>query len=186
MITNMSKSQRYIRFDVPAWTKDYVAGLADTAASSAERMKVAVELSRQNIVHKTGGPFGACVFDLSSGKLVSAGVNLVPTSKFSIAHAEIVAISLAQQKLDLLHLHGYELVSSCEPCAMCTASIPWARVSKLTFGADDEDARTCGFNEGVKPENWREIFKAGGIEVEGPVLREEARAVFDLYNGQIY
>lgn len=182
----MTARDGMIHFEAPEWISRYLQTQAGSWNTSQEKINLAIDLSRQNVQHRTGGPFGACVFHLETGILISAGVNLVPTSQKSIAHAEIVAVSLAQQKLGLLHLTGYELVSSCEPCAMCMASIPWAKISKLTYAASDEDARARGFNEGDKPENWRSLFAARGIEVEGPMEREKAKAVFDLYEGLIY
>ena len=64
-----------------------------------DRMKAVIRLSQLNIDHQTGGPFAAAVFEKDSGKLISIGVNRVMPLNCSTAHAEIVAISLAQKKL---------------------------------------------------------------------------------------
>jgi len=60
-------------------------------------MRAAVELSSLNVEHSTGGPFGAAVFEVSTGKLVSIGMNLVEQHECSVFHAETVALILAQK-----------------------------------------------------------------------------------------
>ena len=115
-------------------------------------MRLVIELSRRNVAHGTGGPFGAGVFDLSTNRLVAPGVNLVTTTNLSTAHAEIVAIMIAQQVVGHFDLGGpgrppYELVASTEPCAQCFGSVPWSGVRRLACGARDEDARAIGFED---------------------------------------
>ena len=71
-----------------------------------QRMELVIKLARLNIEHKTGGPFGAGIFGRESGRLVSAGVNLVESANCSVAHAEMVAIAVAQRVIgcyDLAH-----------------------------------------------------------------------------------
>ena len=94
-------------------------------------MRLVIELSRLNVDHGTGGPFGAGIFDLSTDRLIAPGVNLVATTNLSAAHAEMVAIMIAQQVVGYFDLGGeglptYELVASTEPCAMCFGAIPWS------------------------------------------------------------
>ena len=84
-------------------------------------MQLAVALSRESVQQKTGGPFGAVVVNDHTGALVSVGINLVTTAGLSIAHAEMVALSLAQLSVgqwNLSHSGPLQLVTSCEPCAM--------------------------------------------------------------------
>jgi hypothetical protein len=85
-------------------------------------MRLVIELSRLNVGQGTGETFGAGVFDLETNRLITPGVNLVTTANLSAAHAEIVAIMVAQQVVRLFDLGGpghppYELVASTEPCA---------------------------------------------------------------------
>ncbi len=63
------------------------------------RMRLAIRLAAENIARESGGPFGAAVFERDSGRVVSAGVNLVVPSCCSLAHAEAVALALAQRAL---------------------------------------------------------------------------------------
>jgi tRNA(Arg) A34 adenosine deaminase TadA len=157
-------------------------------------MRLAVELANQNIEHRTGGPFGAAIFETGSGRLVGVGVNLVETSNCSILHAEMVAIATAQKAVGSYDLAAggrlrHELATSTEPCAMCLGAIPWSGVRQVLCGARGEDACEIGFDEGAKPLNWVGELNGRGIEVARDILREEARAVLRRYaqaGGTIY
>jgi len=172
--------------ELPGWVEEFIAGANRIFASVEERMRLAITLSRLNIEHKTGGPFGAAVFEQESGKLIAAGVNIVIAANCSIAHAEIVAISMAQQMLGHYDLSSketpcYELVTSTAPCAMCLGAIPWSGVRRVICGARDEDARSIGFDEGTKPQNWVLSLETRGITVIQDVLREEVQKVLSQY-----
>jgi len=155
-------------------------------------MQLAVELSAENVRHHSGGPFGAIVVEEQSNRLLGVGVNLVTTLELSIAHAEMVALSLAQSAIGSWNL-GFEediqLITSCEPCAMCFGAVPWSGVTSLVWGAQKEDAEKAGFDEGDKPENWVQTLENRGIRTQGNVLRAEAAAVLARYarrEGAIY
>jgi tRNA(Arg) A34 adenosine deaminase TadA len=162
-----------------------------------EQVRFAIDLARGNVDHDTGGPFGAAVFEIESGHLVAAGVNLVVPTNTAIAHAEIVAIALAGQAVGSFDL-GAEgladmvLACSCEPCAMCFGAVPWSGVRRLLTGARDEDARAIGFDEGPKMDDWTDQLAARGIEVRvdverevgAKVLRDYVAAGGPVYNGR--
>ena len=191
---------------LPAWIDKFTNESPSTFSSDQEKMRWVIELSRRNIAANTtigdgvktanvtdaadgGGPFGAAIFEIGTGKLVAPGVNLVVPSNCSVMHAEMVAIILAQQRLKtyVLGQEGtarFELVSSTEPCAMCMGAILWAGISRLLYGARDEDARQVGFDEGDKPQDWQQCFARRGIEVVRDLCREEAAAVLQLYGQQ--
>lgn len=176
---------------LPVWIDQFVDESPPIFSSDHEKMSWVIELSRRNILAKGdgGGPFGAAIFEVGSGKLVAPGVNLVVASNCSVMHAELVAIILAQQCLGsyVLEREGtarFELVSSTEPCAMCMGAIPWAGISRLLYGARDEDARQLGFDEGDKPQDWQQCFARRGIEVVRDLCHQEAAAVLQLYGQQ--
>lgn len=157
-------------------------------------MELAIRLANENVVRGTGGPFGAAVFDLDSGKLLSTGVNIVVPARCSVAHAEILAIILAQQArgthdLGSMESSPVQLAVSAEPCAMCLGALPWSGIRSLACGAREEDVRAIGFDEGPKVEDWVEELNARGIEVFRDVLRGEATEVLEAYQaagGRIY
>jgi tRNA(Arg) A34 adenosine deaminase TadA len=192
------RRRSYVRFPVvsislPAWIEEFVEPGA-AYPTTEDRMRLVVELSRLNVRHGTGGPFGAAVFDRETGELLAPGVNLVPTANCSVAHAEMVAIMVAQQALGDFDLggpgrHDYELVASTEPCAMCLGATPWSGVRGLVTGAHGEDAEEIGFDEGAKPPDWVRSLEERGISVTRDVLREGAAAVLREYaalGGEIY
>ena len=153
--------------------------------SAEERMELAITLAGNNIKNN-GGPFGAAIFEQYSGRLVAPGINLVLQSNCSVVHAEIVAIMLAQQRvanfdLGAEGLPDYELVSTTEPCAMCLGAIPWSGIKSLVCGARDEDARSIGFDEGDKPDDWPQKLQSRTISVTRDILRDKAKAVLQQY-----
>nr|WP_306535823.1 nucleoside deaminase [Geobacter sp.] len=147
-------------------------------------MAFTVGLARRNVEQGIGGPFGAAIFNRASGELVSVGVNLVVAAINSVLHAEMVAIMLAEAKLESFTLAArgrYELFTSCEPCAMCLGGILWSGVERLVCAAAAEDAREIGFDEGpVFPESYR-YLEQRGIEVVRGVMGDEGRVVLELY-----
>lgn len=182
-----------LHFDIPDWINSY-AREASALPTTEARMNFVVEAARRNIAHGTGGPFAAAIFESGSGALVALGVNLVTSQNASILHAEMVAIALAQQKLGVYDLGApglpaMELVTSCEPCAMCLGAIPWSGVRRVITGATDADARAIGFDEGHKVADWQDGLRARSINVHTEVERESARAVLEAYReggGRIY
>ena len=186
-------SLRYsCELSLPHWLESFVNDWPDPLETAEQRMLLAVSLSAENVLQGTGGPFGAIVVEAETGRLISVGVNLVTTVELSIAHAEIVAISMAQSAINnwnLGHATEVQLVTSCEPCAMCFGAVPWSGVSSLVWGANKEDAETAGFDEGDKPVNWVNSLENRGIRTYSDVLREEAVAVLKKYGkkgGAIY
>ena len=150
-------------------------------------MQLAVALSKESVLQKTGGPFGAVVVHEQTGELISVGINLVTTAGLSIAHAEMVALSLAQLskgQWNLSHSGPLQLVTSCEPCAMCFGALPWSGISSLICGARKQDAEAAGFDEGDKPAQWVRSLQRRDIDVQRGVLRPEAAAVLLYYRDQ--
>jgi len=181
--------QTVITLSLPPWLERALP-TPDTVFPAVEnRMRLVIRLAGQNIAAGTGGPFGAAVFDGGTGRLISAGVNLVTSLNSSIAHAEIIAIMLAQQQAGTYDLGGgglppLELVTSAEPCAMCLGAIPWSGVRRLVCGASGEDVAGVGFDEGAKPAGWQRELEERGITVVRNVCRSEAVAVVRRYAEQ--
>lgn len=174
------------RVDLPEWMNVFSRELPGRLPTARERMAVAVSLSDQNVRHDTGGPFGALVVTEESGEVVALGVNRVEAQHCSAAHAEIVALSLAQRRMGQWNLAGtrlgkMQLVTSCEPCAMCFGAIPWSGVNSVICGATKADVEAAGFDEGARPDDWIEALNRRGIDVRTDVLREQAARVLERY-----
>ena len=179
-------------FELPDWVGLFLESWMMPLTTVSKRMQLAVALSEENVRQETGGPFAAVVVNEETGTLVSAGVNLVTTSGLSMAHAEIVALSLAQVMIgdwNLSHHAPMQLVTTCEPCAMCFGAVPWSGVKSLVCGASKQDAEAAGFDEGHKPDDWANSLQRRGIVVQCGVLQAEAAAVLATYKasgGAIY
>ncbi|HOC41232.1 MAG TPA: nucleoside deaminase, partial [Bacteroidales bacterium] len=109
-------------------------------------LKLAIELAKEN-VKNGGGPFGAVI--VKDGQIIAKGTNRVTSHNDPTAHAEIVAIRQACEKLNDFQLTDCIIYSSCEPCPMCLGAIYWARPKKLVFAADKFDAANAGFDDSM-------------------------------------
>ncbi len=182
-----------LTIQLPEWIENFLSQRGSLYPDIKERMHLVIEISRLNIEHKTGGPFAAAIFD-ELGNLIAPGVNMVMSSNCSILHAEIVAIALAQKIMKRFDLSDggklrFDLVSTCEPCAMCLGAVPWSGVSRLICAARDEDARKIGFDEGSKPTDWTGELRKLGITVLRDILHDEAVQILDKYKssgGPVY
>ena len=178
---------------LPEWVAAYIDQSSMVFSGIEDRMDFVIQLSKKNIDHQTGGPFGAAVFD-SDGHLIAPGINMVTTANCSILHAEMVAIALAQKVLGRYDISNggkldFDLFATTEPCAMCFGAIPWSGVRRLVCGARGEDAQAIGFDEGPKLKDWTAALSDRGIDVIRDVCREKATAVLNdyvKYGGQIY
>lgn len=174
-----------VSIQLPDWVERFLKQSPRIFPGTDDRMRFVIELSRRNVRHGTGGPFGAAVFD-SDGQLIAPGINMVVISNCSLLHAETVALACAQKALGRYDIGNggrlrYDLFATTEPCAMCFGAIPWSGVRRLVCGARDADARAIGFDEGPKLADWVAALDARGITVLRDVLRNEAVAVLQEY-----
>ena len=105
-------------------------------------MRVALEAAR-NAITSGDIPVGAAIFN-SSGELVATAHNERELHNDPTAHAEIVVIRKAAEKLGDWHLTDHTLVVTLEPCAMCAGAIAQSRLQTVVFGAWDEKAGAVG------------------------------------------
>jgi len=104
----------------------------------------AIELATENVANG-GGPFGALI--VKDGKLVAEGQNRVTANLDPTAHAEVMAIRAACQATGDFSLAGMTLYTSCEPCPLCLSASLWARLDRVVFAADRDDAAAGGFDD---------------------------------------
>jgi tRNA(adenine34) deaminase len=110
--------------------------------SDIEMMRVALDAAR-NAVSSQDIPVGAAIFN-KAGELVATGHNERELHNDPTAHAEIVAIRRAAEKIGNWHLSEHILVVTLEPCAMCAGAIAQSRLQTVVFGAWDEKAGAVG------------------------------------------
>jgi tRNA(Arg) A34 adenosine deaminase TadA len=174
-----------IHLTLPPWI-DEVADIGRRYASDEERVGLAIELSRQNVERGGGGPFGAAVFDAVSGRLVAVGVNRVVSQNCSVAHAEMMAIMIAQQRLSRSRMNEddghYVLATSSQPCCQCYGAMVWAGIDELLIGARSDDVEELTeFDEGPLPADWIGELERRHIAVRRDILRDQARTVLASY-----
>jgi len=102
-----------------------------------------IRLSEEKMMAGHGGPFGAVI--VQDGKIIAQGYNQVTSTNDPTAHAEIVAIRQACEKLQNFRLDNCKIYASCEPCPMCLAAIYWAGIKTVYYAATREDAARIGF-----------------------------------------
>jgi tRNA(Arg) A34 adenosine deaminase TadA len=174
-----------IHLTLPPWMGE-VADTDRRYLSDEERVGLAIELSRQNVERGGGGPFGAAVFDAVSGRLIAAGVNRVVPLSCSVAHAEMMAIMIAQQRLSRSRMNEddghYVLATSSQPCCQCYGAMVWAGINALLIGARAEDVEELtDFDEGPLPADWIGELERRRIAVRRDILRDQARTVLAAY-----
>jgi tRNA(Arg) A34 adenosine deaminase TadA len=184
----MIEAPRALLIALPPWVDEFVSGFAQPLLDDPACMALTVALSAENVA-RGGGPFAASVFH--EGRLVAASVNLVLSSGFSIAHAEIMALMRAQALLGSVVTvqPPITLFSSTEPCCQCFGALVWAGVRRLVCAATTEDAEAIGFDEGPKPAAWPSVLEQRGIAVTREFQRADAQRVLLSYvagGGKIY
>ena len=141
-----------------------------------EFMRLAIELARTGMTTNEGGPFGAVI--VRDGEIVGQGCNRVTSTNDPTAHAEVVAIRDACQRLGTFQLDGCTLYASCEPCPMCLGAIYWARPDRIVYGAFHSDAAQAGFDDQFIYEELDKPREQRHIPMQ-QALREEANMVFE-------
>lgn len=131
-------------------------------------MKIAKELSEENLKTNVGGPFGACI--VKDGQIIGKGSNHVLSNNDPTAHAEIMAIRDACKNINSYDLSGCELYTSCFPCPMCLSAIIWANIKNVYYGNTKEDAANIGFRDDYI---YSYIKKLTYKDIDNSVLRLE-------------
>ncbi|MCL7052257.1 hypothetical protein MKW94_030955 [Papaver nudicaule] len=108
-------------------------------------LKQAVEEAYEGVDTKDGYPFGAVI--VRNGEVVVSCHNMVKRNKDPTAHAEVIAIRMACEKLDKQKLSDCEIYASCEPCPMCFAAIQITGIKRLVYGARAESLTPLGYGD---------------------------------------
>lgn len=145
-------------------------------------LRRAIELARHGMTGNEGGPFGAVV--VLNNEIIGEGNNQVTTTNDPTAHAEMVAIRNACQKLQTFQLEGATIYSSCEPCPMCLGAIYWARPARLVFASTREDAAAIEFDDAFIYEELTLPLDQRKIPTLN-MLRKEGREVFEEWMNKI-
>lgn len=100
--------------------------------------------------------------------LISKAVNKIEKFQDSTAHAEMLVIKEASNKLQSWRLNGCIIYTTLEPCAMCTGAIINSRIEKIVFGAHDLEQGTCGSKTNLPYD-----LEKNKLEIIGGILEVE-------------
>lgn len=123
------------------------------------------------------------------GEVIARSASALVEGHDPTAHPEIVALRAAAERVGSRYLHDAYLVSTLEPCVMCTGAAIWAKLSGIVFGASQADAIAWSQAHPDPLYTWRQIridcqtvVDRGEpqLEVLGGVLRTECLALFGL------
>ena len=135
-------------------------------------MRIALE-EAQAAAERGETPVGAVVRDPATGEVLARAANGPIGRHDPTAHAEILALRAAAERLGNYRLTGLELFVTLEPCAMCAGAISHARIGRLVFGAADEKggAVVHGPRFFEQPTcHWRPAVEAGVLADESAAL----------------
>ena len=138
-------------------------------------MREAIRLSMENVQSGNGGPFGTVI--VKNGKIIATGVNEVTKSNDPTAHAEMIAIRNACEKLNSFQLDGCDIYCSCEPCPMCLGAIYWARPKSIYFANSKKDAAEINFDDNLIYQEIKLPIHERKLIIT-QLLRDEAQSVF--------
>ena len=149
-----------------------------TSKHYEEFMKIAIEEAKTSLKEGNKG-FGAVV--AKDGRVIASAHDTEVTDQDSIAHAEINAIRKAS-KIYRKDLTGCLIISTHEPCPMCTGAIIWSNISKVVYGVSIRDSIKAGRD--MINLSCKEIIKKSNAEVniQNGILKKEC---LKLYNNDI-
>ncbi len=145
------------------------------ASNDLDWMRQAL-MQAQIAADKDEVPVGAVLVD-SAGELISAGHNQPISASDPSAHAEIVVLRAAAQKLGNYRLPDTTLYVTLEPCTMCVGALVHARVGRLVYGAAEPKTGAI--------ESAQRLFETGKYNhqplVEAGVLANECSALLSQF-----
>jgi tRNA(adenine34) deaminase len=133
-------------------------------------MREALELARR-AADAGEVPVGAVI--VRNGAIVGRGYNQPVSGNDPTAHAEVMALRDAAERIGNYRLAECEMFVTLEPCAMCAGAIMHARLSRVVYGAADPKSGACG--------SVVDLFAEGRLNhhaaIVGGVMAEEAGAM---------
>ena len=147
--------------------------------AAEDHMRRAIDLSLRMMRSGQGGPFGAVI--VKDNVVIAEGFNQVTSTNDPTAHAEIVAVRRACEALGTFDLSGCEIYTSCEPCPMCLSAIYWARIGRICYANDRQDAARIGFRDDFLYHEIPLPLDQRAIPIQ-PLLRAEGQAAFEEWD----
>jgi len=115
-------------------------------------------------------PVGAVI--VHNNKVISKGHNQCQKLNDSTAHAEMIAITSAQNKIGSKYLNECEMYVTLEPCMMCSGAIHLSKIQKVIYGLDDKE-------KGYLRKSKEELNKK--LVIVSNVLEAESREILESF-----
>ena len=115
-------------------------------------------------------PIGAII--VHKDKIISRGYNQSQKLNDSTAHAEMIAITSAQNKIGSKYLNECELYVTLEPCMMCSGAIYLSKISRVVYGLDDKEKGYLRLSK-TKTNN--------NLIIESNILENESKELLDSF-----
>ncbi|QYG02832.1 tRNA adenosine(34) deaminase TadA [Massilia sp. NP310] len=153
-----------------------VQALQEAPTESAEGRYMGLALAQAQLAWDRGEvPVGAVV--VKDGEVIATGFNQPISGHDPTAHAEIVALRAAAEKLGNYRLPGCELYVTLEPCIMCSGAMMHARLARVVYAATDPKTGACG--------SVVDLFSLRALnhhtQVMGGILSSEASALLKAF-----
>lgn len=145
-------------------------------STSHSFLRAALELAYAN-VERGARPFGAIV--VKDGEILATGVNEVIGTNDPTAHAELMAIRAASQKLGSPNLAGCAVFASGHPCPMCMAAMRIAGITEITYAYSNDDGVPFGLSTAAIHADLAKPFPEQSMKITHLPVRLESRV--DLY-----
>ena len=145
-----------------------------SVTSDEDAMRLALQLAEQ-AAEAGEVPVGAVV--VLDGKVIGQGANAPITGLDPTAHAEVLAIRDAAQKIGNYRLSGATLYVTVEPCSMCAGAIVHSRVARVVYGCTEPKAGVVESAEAF----FSKPFLNHVTTTEGGVLADECSAVMTAF-----
>lgn len=142
-----------------------------------EMMREAIRLADESVANG-GGPFGAVI--VKDGEIIAATSNRVTLDNDPTAHAEVNCIRMTCKRLGTFDLSGCTIYTSCEPCPMCLGAIYWARIDRIFYGNNRQDAADIGFDDDFIYQELARPMDNRSTPII-PILQDEALHSFRLW-----
>ena len=111
-----------------------------------------------------------CVI-VHNNKIISRSSNMVELLNDSTAHAELIAITSAQNNLNSKNLENCTLYTTLEPCMMCYGAIYWSKIKTIVYGSSDQKR---GFSKHI-------VNVDRDVKIIKGVLEEESKELLDSF-----
>ncbi len=122
-----------------------------------EYMQIAYQEVFRTVHQKEGGPFGAVI--VRNREIISVAHNEVLKRKDPTAHAEVMAIRMACEKLGRVDLSDCEIYATAKPCPMCKGAIQWSGIQKVFYSGGYDDTLLLNFDDQNFDEDFMTVEK---------------------------